>query len=87
MFFALATEERFEEARNALAAAPARLRSGRFIMNHLVVEDRDAFFEALEASFDSRDAQAILVFISPMYESIGSEPRMIAIRQRIGLPP
>jgi len=85
--FRLASEERFEEARDALASAPARFRSLRFIVNHLVVEDRDAFFEALEASIDSRDAQAALVFISPMINSIGSDPRMIAIRQRIGLDP
>ena len=85
--FRLASEGRLEEARDALASAPARLRSGRFILNHLVVEDRDAFFEALDASIESRDPQVVLVFISPIIDAIGSEPRMMAIRQRIGLPP
>ena len=85
--YRLASEGRLEEAREALAAAPAPLRSVRWITNHLVVEDRDAFFEALEAAFDSRDPQAVLVFINPMFDSIASEPRMIAIRKRIGLPP
>jgi len=50
-------------------------------------EDRDAFFEVLEAGLDSRDPEAVLVFMSPMVDSLDSDPRMIAIRQRMGLDP
>ena len=85
--FRLASEGRLEEARYALASAPARLRSGRFMLNHLVVDDRDAFFKALDAGIENRAPRAVLVFISPMIDSLGSEPRLAAIRQRIGLPP
>ena len=85
--FRLAFEGRLEEARDALASAPAWFRSGRFIVNHLVVDDREAFFEALEAGFDSRDPQVVLVFISPIINPVRSDPRMIAIRQRMGLDP
>jgi len=51
------------------------------------VENRDAFCAALEAGIGRRDPQAALFFISPMLGSISSDPRMIDIRQRMGLDP
>jgi len=51
------------------------------------VEDRDAFFAALDASIERRDLRFVLVFLSPLVKSLGSDPRMMAIRQRMGLDP
>ena len=85
--YQLASEGRLEEARDALASAPTPLRSGRFIVNHLVVGDRDAFFDALESGIENRDPQAVMIFNTTIIDSLRSEPRMIAIRQRMGLPP
>ena len=45
------------------------------------------FFDLLATGIESRDPQAVLLFTGPIIDSVGSDPRMIAIRQRMGLDP
>ena len=85
--YRLVHEGRLEEARDALASAPATLREGRGIVRYLIVGDNDAFFDALEAWVESRDRPLTTVVSGPLVNALRTDPRMIAVRERIGLPP
>lgn len=84
--YRLAADGRFDEAQEALAALPAPLLE-RKIMLHLVVDDEDGFFDALEAWVENRERPVITVLDSPLLNPLRSHPRMIEVRERIGLPP
>ena len=85
--YRLAHEGRLEGARDALASAPATLREGRGIVRYLIVGDNDAFFDALEAWVESRDRPLTTVVSGPLVNALRTDSRMIAVRERIGLPP
>ena len=85
--YRLAAEGRLDEARVALTAIPASLQEVRGLARYLLVGDNDRFFDELEARVESRGTSVLPVLNSPLLDSIRSDPRMIAVRERMGLPP
>ncbi len=76
-----------DEARVALTSVPVPLSEGQGIVRYLLVGDNDRFFDALEAWVESRDRPVLAVIDNPLVHPLRSDPRMIAVRARMGLPP
>ena len=85
--YRLAAEGRMDEARVALTSIPAPLSEGSGIVRYLLVGDNDRFFDALEAWVESSDRPVLAVIDNPLVHPLRSDPRMIAVRERMGLSP
>ena len=86
-FYRLAAEGRLDEARVAWTSIPEELKRGRGVLRHLLVGDTDRVFRTVEAWVDRRDPTLGVLFNMPLSNLLRSDPRMIAVRERMGLPP
>jgi len=85
--YRLASEGRMTEARAALGAVPAPLMGGRGMVTYLLCNDTETFFELFNAEIEKVRPQIVTVLDSPLQFPLRSDPRMVEIRERLGLPP
>ncbi len=72
---------------SSLTSIPAPLREGSGIVRYLLIGDEDRFFDAVEVWVESRERPIVTVLDSPLLNPLRSDPRMVAVRERMGLPP
>lgn len=85
-FYRLAAEGRFDEARVAFTTMPEELQRGRGVLRRLLVGDTDLVFRTLEDWVERRDPTMGVLFNMPLSNLLRSDPRLTAIRERMGLP-
>ena len=78
---------RLDEARVAWTSIPEELKRGRGVLRHLLVGDTDRVFGTLEEWVDRREPTLGVLFTSPLADLLRDHPRMIGVRERMGLPP
>ena len=52
---------------------------------HAALGDRDTAIDDLERAFDERSSWLVYVNVSPLLKPLRSEPRFIALLERLGL--
>jgi len=84
--YRLVAEGKMDEARSALRELPAPEREGRNAARFLLVDDWEPVVALLDGWVETRDPQLAVLFVDPLLAPHRSDPRLLEVRERVGLP-
>ena len=69
------------------AAGPSFASPYQMALVYALVRDRDNALKYLEKCASIREPQALYVSVEPVFDTLRSEPRFIALEKRLGFTP